>query len=257
MAPGALHRRLFCFPYAGAGRAVFREWPKLLPPDIDVRVPCLPGRDARFDESPATQMGPLASSLARDILATTDLPYAIFGHSMGAFIAFDVAHELAALGRPPSHLFVSAQRGPALPYRGQPIFTLPDEEFLAGVVARYQNIPQPVLEQKDLMAVLLRTLRGDFTLTEDYRYRAAGRLSCPITVFGGEDDISLLPEELEAWADETTGVFRRHTLRGGHFFLNDRRTELLATIAREFSLAAGPISGEDERAIDHGDAANR
>lgn len=237
MTDNAFSRRLFCFPYAGAGRAVFREWPKHLPADVEVRVPCLPGRDARFDEPPALQMAPLAASLAQDMLASTDLPFALFGHSMGAFIAFDVAHELSDLGRSPSHLFVSAQRGPSLPYAGQPIFDLPDEEFLAAVVARYQNIPKPVLKQKDLMAVLLRTLRADFTLTEDYHYRATRRLTCPITVFGGEDDHPLCREKLEGWAVETTGAFRLHMLPGGHFFLNDHRAELLSIITREFASA--------------------
>ncbi len=243
MAEAAVQRRLFCFPYAGAGRAVYRDWPKHLPADIDVRTPCLPGRDARIDEPPATDMASLAAALSGEILPATDLPYALFGHSMGAFIAFDVAHELVALGRPPSHLFVSAQRGPALPYHERAIFDLPDDALLAGVVARYQNIPRLVLEQKDLRAVLLRTLRGDFALTEAYRYRAKGPLPCPITVFGGLDDTPLDVGRLDAWGDETTNRFSRRMLPGGHFFLNDRRAELLSTIATEF-MSEAPLTAD-------------
>src|ERR1700694_3898400 len=83
----AVRQRLFCFPYAGAGAAVFREWPEHLPPDVEVCVPCLPGRDARVDEPPLASMGPLVQSLAREMVEWLGLPYALFGHSMGAFVA--------------------------------------------------------------------------------------------------------------------------------------------------------------------------
>src|SRR5262249_42526736 len=156
------------------------------------------------------------------------VPYALFGHSMGAFIAFDLAHELSGLGRPPTQLFVAAQRGPSLPYPGRPIFALPDKEFLMGVLERYQSIPRPILEQQDLMAVLLRRLRGDFTLAENYRYRAATRLICPITAFGGKDDSQCVSEHLRAWEVETANRFRLYLLPGGHFFLESSREEMLA-----------------------------
>jgi medium-chain acyl-[acyl-carrier-protein] hydrolase len=188
---------------------VFRQWPDYLPASMEVCVPCLPGRDARTNEPPASKMGPLVESLARE-MASTETPYALFGHSMGAFIAFDLAHALSDLGLPPAHLFVSAQRGPSLPYGAQPIFALPDDEFLAGVLSRYDGIPRQVLDEKDLLAVLLRTLRGDFALTEDYRYRAAGQLACPVTAFGGENDRQIAREQLEAWSNETAREFRLH-----------------------------------------------
>ncbi len=230
--PPPVIKRLFCFPYAGAGGAIFRRWPDHLPADVEVCVPGLPGRDARLDEPPAAAMGPLIASLAREMLGSTDPPYALFGHSMGAFIAFDLARELSRLGRPPSHLLVSAQRGPQLPHKAPPIFDLPDDQFLAGVLARFANIPKQVLEQKELMAVLLRTLRADFTLTEAYRYRAIGRLPCPITAFGGDKDRHIVREDLAAWAAETTNRFRLYLLPGGHFFLDEAREELLTLIRR-------------------------
>jgi surfactin synthase thioesterase subunit len=233
--PSLAIRRLFCFPYAGAGATVFRQWPDHLPPDVELCLPCLPGRDARVDEPPACAMGPLAASLAREMLPWLSVPYALFGHSMGAFLAFDVARELSELGRPPDRLFVSGQRGPALPYAQPPIFALPDEEFLAGILARYQNIPEAILKEKELMAVLLRVLRADFTLVEDYRYRDRGKLTCPITAFAGETDTQVSREQMEAWASETTGKFRLHLLPGGHFFLNERREELLSLLRQDLA----------------------
>lgn len=226
----AVTRRLYCFPYAGAGAAVFREWPDHLPSDLELCVPCLPGRDARIDEPPASVMAPLVADLARQMLPALTVPYALFGHSMGAFITFDLAHALSDLGRPPAHLFVSAQRGPHLPYPGRPIFALPDHEFLAGILERYDSIPKTILEQKDLMAILLRTFRGDFTLVEDYHYLATRPLACPITAFGGAGDKGIPREQLEAWSAETTNRFRLHLLPGGHFFLQNSRAELLSVI---------------------------
>ena len=232
--------RLFCFPYAGGGAAVFRQWPDDLPSDVELCIPCLPGRDARVDEPPATAMAPLVAALAEEARPLLTLPYALFGHSMGAFIAFDLAQELSAMGLRPAHLFASAQRGPSLPYPAQPIFALPDADFLAAVRARYQAIPEQVLHQPDLLAVLLRTLRGDFTLVEDYRYRATGRLPCPVTAFGGRDDRQIARAQLEAWSLETSETFDLQQLAGGHFFLNEGRHDLLAVIRQQIAaLGAG------------------
>jgi surfactin synthase thioesterase subunit len=232
--PGpALVQRLFCFPYAGAGADVFHQWPDHLPSDLELCVPCLPGRDARADEPAASDMAPLIASLAQDLLPLMSVPYALFGHSMGAFIAFELAHELSDLGRPPAHLFVSAQRAPSLPYAGRPIFALPDKEFLAGILARYDSIPRQILEQEDLMAVLLRRFRGDFTLVENFRYRAATRLTCPITAFAGADDPQCAGEQMRAWEAETANQFRLHLLPGGHFFLHSSRDELLSLMREQ------------------------
>ena len=162
------------------------------------------------------------------------LPYALFGHSLGAFIAFDLAHEIARLGlREPSNLFVSAQRGPRLGYPERPIFHLPDDQFLAGVLARYKSIPRTLMAQDDYMRVLLRILRADFTLVEDYKYRTLARLSCPITVFGGADDSRITAAQLEAWSLETSARCAVHVLPGGHFFIDSARSELLALIREE------------------------
>ena len=229
-----IRRRIFCFPYAGAGAAIFRTWADLLPSDIELCVPVLPGRDARINEAPIARMAPLIQSIIGQIVPGLTLPYAIFGHSMGAFVAFDLAHEIARLGlRAPSHLFMSAQRGPRLPCAETPIFDLPDDRFLAGVIARYDSIPKAVRAQPDFMKVLLRILRADFTLVEDYQYRASAGLTCPITVFGGVDDSRITTAELQAWSEETSGRFTLRRLPGGHFFIDSARAELVGLIRQE------------------------
>jgi len=224
---------LFGFPWAGAGASVFRTWPDHLPESLELCVPCLPGRDARVDEAPVSLMAPLVASLAQEMLPWLNLPYALFGHSMGALVSFDLAHELSRIGSPPAHLFVSGQRGPRLAYPGQPIFALPDERFLAEIKARYNNIPQAVLEDRAMMRVLLRRLRADFTLVEDYRYRAERRLVSPITAFGGTEDRRITRELVEAWSAETSGSFKVCMLPGDHFFVNSSRADLISIICAQ------------------------
>jgi medium-chain acyl-[acyl-carrier-protein] hydrolase len=238
-------RRIFCFPYAGAGAAIFRAWADLLPPDIELCVPGLPGRDARVDEAPVGDLPVLIPSLLEQVKLRLTLPYAIFGHSMGAFIAFDLAHEIARRGLPPpSQLFVSAQRGPSLSYEDALIFDLPDDRFLAGVIARYKNIPEALLAEREFMRVLLRVLRADFMIVEAYRYRAPAPLPCPITAFGGTEDDRITLPQLEAWAKETSSRFVLHLLPGGHFFIDSARAALLALIRQEMDAreAGGTLS---------------
>jgi medium-chain acyl-[acyl-carrier-protein] hydrolase len=179
-------------------------------------------------------MAPLIQSIIGQITPRLSLPYMFFGHSMGALIAFDLAREVRRLGmREPSHLFVSAQRGPSLPYPETPIFHLPDDQFLAAVVARYHNIPDTILAQEDFMKVLVRILKADFTLVEDYRYHVSAPLGCPITVFGGVDDARVSTAQLRGWCAETTARCTLHLLPGGHFLMDSARSELLAEISRE------------------------
>ena len=219
--------RLFCFPYAGAGAVVFSRWPELLPDDLEVCVPSFPGRDTPISTPAIASMDLLVESIAADMANRLDLPFALYGHSMGAFFAFELARKLAGLGQAPAHLFVAAQRAPTLSYARLPIFHLPDSQFLAAVVERYRNIPQSLLDNRELMALLLPTLRADFALSEDYRYRAADPLHCPITALGGIDDPEIRRDQLDAWSVETTGPFAVQLLTGGHFFLQDSGIELL------------------------------
>lgn len=227
--------RLFCFPYAGAGAAVFSQWPDHLPPHIEICLPCLPAREARCCEAPDPNIDRLVASLTHEILPMANTPYALFGHSMGALLAFNLAHDLSNRGRPPVHLFVSAHRGPRLPYPARRIFRLPDDEFLAAIRARYDSIPDEVLAEKGLMAIVLPMLRADFTLAENYRYRATARLACPITAFGGLHDSQITRPQLDAWSSETSAAFRLHMLAGGHLFLNSARPDLLSLIRAQLA----------------------
>ena len=212
---------------------MFTRWPDSLPCSVELCMPCLPGRDARVDETPISDMSALVEALVPEMAPLATAQYALFGHSTGAFIAFELAHALSELGHPPSHLFVSAQRGPSLPNPAKPIYNLPEQEFLNQVLGRYASIPKLLLEQDDLMKIVLRTLRADFTLNETYQYCERDRLNCPVTAFSGTQDANVSSAQVKLWGAETSGRFTLLGINGGHFFHQESRGELLSFIRAE------------------------
>jgi medium-chain acyl-[acyl-carrier-protein] hydrolase len=230
---------LICFPYAGGDSRIFRGWTAFLSPQIRVYAPCFPGHGERIGEEPVSSIESLVNILVEELLPLTDAPYALYGHSMGGFIAFELARALRRMGKPePLHLFVAAQRAPHLPYPFPIIYDLTEDQFLKGVRDRYgETIPPAVLNNPDLRRPLLAALRADFTVVETYKYLQETALSCPITVFGGEGDNRVDPAEIKQWRVQTTGAFALNMLPSGHFFLNTERPKLLALIAKSLNPA--------------------
>src|ERR1700694_2711560 len=139
-------RRLFCFPYAGAGASIFRAWPDGLPTDVEVCPVQFPGRGTRLMERPFTRLSPLVEALAQALVPLLDKPFAFFGHSLGALVGFELARQLRRqTGVQPVRLFVSADRAPQIPPRDRPIHALPKGEFLVEL-RRLNGIPRKVLE---------------------------------------------------------------------------------------------------------------
>jgi medium-chain acyl-[acyl-carrier-protein] hydrolase len=233
--PGPLTRlRLFCFPYAGGGASVFRAWTALLPRDVEVVPIQMPGHETRLNEPLFSNFQPLVDALARDLDRWLDVPFAFFGHSMGAVIAFELARRLHASGRgDPVHLFLAGRRAPHLASDEEPLHDLPDAELLERVRA-LNGTPATVLEDRELIELLLPILRADFAICESYEYRAQGpRLQCPLSVFGGTEDPEVSRDDLLAWREHTQGRFRARLFPGDHFFLHTARAPLLAAIADE------------------------
>lgn len=225
--------RLFCFPYAGGSASMFRTWSNALPADVEVCPVQLPGRSARLMERPFTEMSPLIQVLAPALSSLLDKPFAIFGHSLGSLIGFELARQLRRqYGVNPVRLFVSAGRAPQVPRRDAPIHTLRAKEFLAEV-RRLNGIPMELLEHEELMEIILPILRADFALYETYSYSAEPLLNCPISTFGGLQDRKVSRSDLEAWRDETTEFCSLRMLTGDHFFLNTAQPLLLQMISQE------------------------
>jgi medium-chain acyl-[acyl-carrier-protein] hydrolase len=227
--------RLFCFPYAGGGAAVFRPWHSALPPGVVLHPVQLPGRENRLREPPFTRIDPLVRDLAGALLPMIDRPFACFGHSLGALIAFEFARYLRRHhGLTPQCLFVSAHRAPQLPNPEPDIYRLPEAEFLEKLRS-LNGTPDVVLRDPELMALMLPTLRADFTVCGTYRYVEDAPLDCPIKAFGGLDDPLVGREQLSAWHDQTRTGFSLHLMRGDHFFLHKERQQLLAALSDELS----------------------
>jgi medium-chain acyl-[acyl-carrier-protein] hydrolase len=225
--------RLFCFPYAGGGPHIFRTWRQHLPLYVEVCPVQLPGHNGRLGEKAFTQLPPLVAALASGLRPLLDLPFAFFGHSLGAMISFELARHLRREGGPePFHLFVSGSRAPQVPSTEPPTYDLPDDEFIEEL-KRLNGTPEELLEHEDLMKLMLPILRADFSICQTYSYTPEPALECPITAFGGEDDSETSEGRLEAWREQTNAHFRMHVYTGDHFFINAAQPLILHAISQE------------------------
>lgn len=224
--------RLFCFPYGGATARAYRNWTQTLAPKIDVCGIQLPGRGNRLREPPLTNMSLVVETVGKEIVPLLDRPYAFFGHSMGAIMAFEVARLLRRGGqRAPAHLFVSGHRAPQLPKTEPFTYNLPDAEFIQEL-QRLNGTPVEVLDHPDMMAVMLPLLRADFESIETYAYNHEPPLDCPITSLGGLLDPDTSRETLEPWREQTTAAFELQMFPGDHFFLHADQARVLRVIAQ-------------------------
>jgi medium-chain acyl-[acyl-carrier-protein] hydrolase len=224
--------RLFCFPYAGGGALIYRSWLGAPPDLLEVFPVRLPGREARLNEAPFRRIEPLINVLSEAILPYLDRPFAFFGHSMGAKIAFELARRLSQKGLEALHLFVSGARGPQAPRIESPTYALPEFEFLE-TVRELNGTPNEVLENPELMRLIIPLLRADFELVQNYVYNPGPTLRCPITAFGGLEDRHALREHIKAWARETSASFTMRMFPGDHFFINTSRPLVLQSVAQE------------------------
>lgn len=220
-APPADGTALVCLPHAGAGAASFARWPALFTPPVGVVRAQLPGREDCASERP---LDTVAAAVALLLPEIQTLPrVALYGHSMGAVIAFELARALTAAGRPPRHLFVSGRRAPHRPARHGGVHRLPDDEFAEALGGAVIGPPR-------FLRYALALTRADLTLSEEYAGCAAPRLALPVTVFHGRQDPIVALDEVRAWAEVTTGTFALHLFDGEHLFHQPRRAELAALI---------------------------
>lgn len=226
--------RLFTFSYAGGGASVFRQWNRLLAPRIDTYSVQLPGRETRFTEPRLTDFSTAVNAIVEALRPSLTRPFAIFGHSMGAMLAFETVRQLRRLNGPmPQHLFVSGCSAPQI-REPNTYSQLPDDEFLQKV-RKYGGIPDEILHHTELLQLVLPVLRADFQLFESYEFIDEAALDCPITVFGGLDDADAPHDHLTPWRIHTTKAFRLRMFEGGHFYLNAAQNLLLSEIAGDLA----------------------
>jgi surfactin synthase thioesterase subunit len=239
--------RLFCLPYAAGSARVFRDWHRDLPGFVELCPLELPGHGRRSREEPIGELGPVIDDLLGQVLGKTDRPFAIFGHDYGALLGFELAHRLEhGHGIEPAHLFVAAMRAPAWPRPEDPVSEMSEDRFKellrrpdrrGGRGCGGNGGRGDLLEIDSLMDFAVRVLRADFRVADNYSYAPEKTLSCPVTAFRGRDDVGVSDQSVQAWNVCTTGVFRRHELPGGHYFLYPARELLLDLIAAELRAA--------------------
>jgi surfactin synthase thioesterase subunit len=192
----------------------------------------LPGRAERLHEPAIASLSVLIAAIADAVSTHLDVPFAFFGHSMGAVLASGVAREMAARGLPqPRHLIVSGRRPPRVPDIASPLTGLPDAQFVAEINRRYGGIPREILQETEVLALLLPTLRADIAALETYQPAPGNPLRCAITALGGTEDALTPRSHLEAWRCETTGPFKLRLFPGGHFFIEPQRAAVLAEVS--------------------------
>lgn len=237
MKPGA-RLRLFCFPYAGGGTSAFHGWAEGLPSTVSLCPVRLPGRESRLSEAPFHRMAPLVGALYEAVLPYIEQPFAFFGHSMGAVIAFELCRTLRKRNRPqPACLFVSAARAPQF-RQGHVPAPAPSEKDFLDELRRLEGVPKEVLENRELLRIIMPALRADSDLYRGYVYAEEPPLDCPIRAYGGSLDPNVRREHLEAWAKQTTSTFSLRMFPGGHFFLHASRALFLEALVRDLEESA-------------------
>ena len=187
----------------------------------------LPGRETRLNEARFTNLSDAVGPVVEAMRPYLDVPWALFGHSLGAALAYEVAVALSAASPPaPVHLFVSGRGGPSLGAETTHTFCLPEEDFIRHLKA-YGGMPDAVLANAELRAVFLPLLRDDIRLIDTYLPTRDYVLPCPITAFAGSGDPCVGPAALEAWGQSTDAAFRVRLVAGGHFYLRDHGAVLV------------------------------
>ena len=225
--------RLFCLPYAGAGSSRYFRWSAQFPPTVDICPLLLPGRESRIWEAPYRDVAELIGDLCEDLQPEISRPFAFFGHSMGALIAFEVARQFRrSSGQLPLHLFASACRSPQSPDSEDFLHRLPETEFLMRL--RSMNYaPDAIYDDPQFMKILLPTIRADYQLCETYRYASEPPLDCPITAFGGSEDRWVTRTHLDDWGAQTAVRFARTMFSGGHLFLHKHEAAIADVIVTD------------------------
>lgn len=236
--------QLFCFPHAGSSVAPYARWKRRVPDWLRVMPVELPGRGRRTREPLESTFEGLLERVLDDVHPDPALPFALFGHSLGALLAFEVGCRITArLGRAPLLVFASGTHAPS---RRDPerFANLETDAQLRAELVKLQGTPSGVLASSELMELTLPILRADFRAAADYRELPGRKLAVPLHVFGGSED-STTRETLMAWREHTRAAFSLDVLPGGHFFLLEQEAALLARIEQCLRAA---LSGDDRRA---------
>ncbi len=242
--------RLFCLPYAGGGVSIYRQWSRLLSHRLSAVPLRLPGREMRILDAPIDTLDGMLDALVAVLRPHVHQPYALFGHSMGALIAHELAQRLRSEGTAlPILLGVSGRQAPHIPNPAgwETVRGVSDARFIE-ILARINASTETVLANPALYELLMPTLRADFNLCEDYRARPPRPLPMPIIAFGGTHDPSVSLQAVGEWSQHTTAGFSMNAIDGDHFFINSHATQVCRAIEQYLFKGAAAYAGLSQEA---------
>ncbi|MDX6353293.1 MAG: hypothetical protein QOF98_196 [Streptomyces sp.] len=223
--------RLFCFHHAGGAASAYNSWQEQVDPRVQVIPVQLPGRERRAAEARFTGIDALVADLEHNLDPLLGAPYAFYGHSMGAIVAYNLTLLRAARGRSlPVRLMVGAYPPPHLLAPITDALNLADDQ-LARWLVDTGGMSELVLGYPDWLRSALGLLRDDLRVCQSHRPPGDRPLPCPIDVFAGDKDPLLPLDRVAGWAEHTTAECRVHTIPGGHFFLHESSAVLLRTVS--------------------------
>ncbi|OXI94440.1 MULTISPECIES: thioesterase II family protein [Burkholderia] len=241
-ANGKPDARIYCLPYAGGSASIFAGWRQALPANLEVCAIELPGRGGRFSEPALTHMDAVVDELVRVVGDRADVPFALFGHSMGAVIAVELARRLVDLGRRPTALVASACAAPHLPLRREHVLHVLPRDALIDALIRLNGLPAVALERRDFIDTFMPTIRADLQCRETWRSTPRD-LGIPVHVLAGKDDELVSEADALAWQVFTSTQFSITRFDGGHFFIQSAMQAVLDHLATIVLRSLQPCHG--------------
>jgi surfactin synthase thioesterase subunit len=224
--------KLFCLPYAGGSAAVYKYWKQYLHDRIELFPIELAGRGSRIGEPFYGSVEEALEDIHRIIISNLEeQPYALFGHSMGSVLVYELAYRIKELGHPyPVHMFISGRYPPGFVSKKKVLYDLPDKEFVDEVF-KLGGTPKEVLKSNELMELFLPILRADFRITDTYRHIEKNtKLDCDISVLWGKREKGATIFDVAKWHDYTSKSCKIHMFDGDHFFIHDYKKDVAAII---------------------------
>ena len=235
-APGA-RVRLVCFPHAGGAASFYARWPRLAGPLVEVLCVQYPGREEREGEPFAGSVEEIAAGVAAELdgpvagSGRAAAPVALFGHSLGAVVAYETARRLRAA---PRHLFASGRPAPDEPETST--LHLGGDDALLTELRRLGGTPEELLADPVVRSLVLSRLRADYRLNELYRHAGGPPLDAPVTALLGGSDPEVDAERAERWKAHTSAAFDTEVFPGDHFYLAEREEEVVAAVLARLGL---------------------